>query len=77
MFKLLPLLNVHLDGWVEENLFKLSLGLQIGVPVQGFPDYWFAPGTPPHLHVPGGTGSGKVPVVCVFKVHSAGQRGGT
>ena len=26
-------------------------GLQIGVPFQGFPDYWFAPGTRPHLHV--------------------------
>ena len=26
----------------------------------GFPDYWFAPGTRPHLHVPGVTKGGEV-----------------
>ena len=42
----------------------------------GFPDYWFAPGARPHLHVPGVTKGRE----SVFKVHSAGhplKRGGT
>ena len=46
----------------------------------GFPDYWFAPGTQPHLHVPGGNMEWGSFCGGVFKVHSAGhlfQRGGT
>ena len=50
----------------NENKTVQDLGLQAGVPTVGFPGDWFAPGTRPHLHVPGGTGSGKVSVGGVF-----------
>ena len=46
-----------------------TLGPQVGVPLQGFPDYWRAPGAWSHLHVPGVTGSGKVSVgVCLKSI---------
>ena len=63
----------------EMPVFNIMVTLgtpDCGTCVPGLSNYWFAPGTQPHLHVPGvtrGRGSG-------FKAHSAGhplKHGGT